>query len=187
MTRLLSTSKVHHIGICNFSPPQLSSLLSSTSHPPSVHQMELHPYLPQTDWLLYHAAHAIHVTAYSPLANANPTYSPALTTDDGENNREKHKPPPLLLENEVMRGIARKRNCTTAQVALQWGLSRGTSVIPKSAHEGRIRENWAAGEGCRLEYEDFGEVARMGRRWLTRFNDPSGGWGVRLYEGLEGV
>ena len=85
-----------------------------------------------------------------------------------------------------MTTIADRRNCTPAQVSLAWGLSRSTSVIPKSAHAERIGENFAAG-GCRLEYEDFKAMARMGREWETRFNNPSEGWGVELFEGLDGV
>ena len=85
-----------------------------------------------------------------------------------------------------MKEIAEKRGCTTAQVSLAWGISRGTSVIPKSAHAGRIKENFGTGE-CGLEYEDFEKMAEVGRKYLTRFNNPSKGWGLDLYEGLEGV
>jgi alcohol dehydrogenase (NADP+) len=47
----------------------------------------------------------------------------------------------------VLVKIAKKRNCPTAQVALAWGMSRGTSVIPKSKHEEYIEENFIAAEG----------------------------------------
>ncbi|KAA6415156.1 MAG: hypothetical protein FRX48_01909 [Lasallia pustulata] len=183
LTTLQHTShppKTLHLGICNFSPPQLTRLLLSTESPPAVHQMELHPYLPQPAWLHYHAAHHIHVTAYSPLANTNPTYHSSSSSP----NPDAH-PPPLLLANPTVNSIARRRTCTPAQVCLQWGLSRGTSVVPKSAHAARIRENFAA-PGCALEYEDFRALAGLGA-WETRFNNPSEGWGVGLYEGLDGV
>ena len=85
-----------------------------------------------------------------------------------------------------MEEIAEKRGCTTAQVSLAWGISRGTSVIPKSAHAERIKENFGTLE-CELEYKDFEKVAEVGRKFLTRFNNPSKGWGLDLYEGLEGV
>lgn len=73
MIQLLQSGKTRHIGVSNFSPAQLEKLLNSTMHPPSVHQMELHPYLQQSEWVAFHKTHGIHVTAYSPLGGTNPT------------------------------------------------------------------------------------------------------------------
>jgi alcohol dehydrogenase (NADP+) len=172
MERLLPTGKVRAIGVSNFSPAQLARLLAHSATRPAVHQMELHPYLPQMEWLLLHHARGIHVTAFSPLGDANPAYrhggGPARMLGDG-----------------VLGDVAAKRNCTVAQVALSWGLGRGTSVIVKSAHEERIEENFASGR-CRLEYEDLVRIERTGRRNRERFNNPSELWGVHLYEGLQG-
>lgn len=169
MVELVKKGKTRHIGVANFSPEQLEQLLVHTSHPPAVHQMELHPYLPQRDWLAWHEEHGIHVTAYSPFAGTNPTYSPGDL--------------PHLLENEVLATIAEKRECTSAQVALQWGLHRGTSVIPKSSHKKWISENFAALK-CELKDDDIDRVDEL-VEYHHRFNNPSKSWGVDLYEGLE--
>jgi alcohol dehydrogenase (NADP+) len=134
--------------------------------------MELHPYLPQTAWLQYHQAQGIHVTAYSPLGNSNPTYGPP-----------KKNGAPALLKNEVLVRIAKNRGCSPAQVSLAWGLSRGTSVIPKSKHADRIEENFGATD-CELEYADFAELEKLGNE-PVRFNNPSSGWGLHLYDGLQ--
>ena len=170
----LDTSKVRHVGISNFSPAQLRALLTNSSTLPSAHQMEMHPYLPQSPWLLYHQSLGIHVTAYSPLGNANPTYGPPEKSD-----------PPSLLENDVVANIAGMRGCTPAQVVLQWGLARGTSVIPKSKHVERIEENFGALE-CFLEYDDWKALGKLGEK-SVRFNNPTKGWGVPLYDGLDGT
>ena len=169
---------VHHIGVSNFSPSQLESLISNPIvSSPDYHQFEMHPYLHQNEFLAWHKIHEIGVTAYSPLANLNPTYhSPGEDAGDKE--------PPILLKNEVLEGIADMRNCTPAQVALAWGMQRGVSVIPKSAHEGRIKENFGALE-CQLGYEDHDAIGEVGERWLKRYNNPGKGWGVKLYEGLD--
>lgn len=84
-----------------------------------------------------------------------------------------------------MINIAEKRNCTAAQVALAWGMGRGTTVIPKSKHEEYIVENFESGE-CKLKKGDLKKVEKVGKKWLTRFNNPSEGWGVGLFEDLDG-
>ena len=173
MTALLSTGLVRYIGISNFSPSQLEELLANSDVKPAVHQMELHPYLPQDDWVRWHQRHGISVTAYSPLGNMNPTYG----------YRSSDKKAPLLLENETIKRIAEKRDCTPAQVVLAWGMQRGTSVIPKSKHEKFVKENFESRK-CLLKEEDLEEVRALSEH-PRRFNNPSKGWGVHLFEGLD--
>ena len=131
--------------------------------------MELHPYLAQPSFLSWHRNHSIHVTAYSPLAGSNPTYSPGQ--------------PPQLLNNTLLTSIASNRSCTPAQVALMWGMARGTSVIPKTSHHERIVENLHALE-CVLQKGDLEKLDELDA-WHWRYNNPQKGWGVELYEGLE--
>lgn len=175
MEKLLDTGKVRHIGVSNFSPHQLHQLLDQTTIKPAVHQLELHPYLPQVDFVQWHKDNGIDVTAYSPLANLNPIYgSPGKSKDT----------PPSLLVNEDITEIAKERGCTNAQVALAWGMGRGYSVIPKSQHADYIKENFGSAK-CKLEEEDYNTIEKLGKKYLKRFNNPSDGWGVPLYQGLE--
>ncbi|KAK3700544.1 hypothetical protein LTR37_015872 [Vermiconidia calcicola] len=169
MSALVEDGKTRHIGVSNFSPNQMENLLNHTSHTPSVHQMELHPYLQQTDWIKWHEKHGIHVTAYSPFAGTNPTYQPG--------------DPEHLLKNKVITKIADKRGCTAAQVALQWGMARGTSVIPKTSHLERATENFHSLD-CVLKKKDLEKIDELGKAH-HRFNNPSKSWGLDLYEGLE--
>lgn len=71
METLLATSQVRNIGVSNFSLGQLKRLKFS-SIKPTVHQIELHPYLQQDKWVKAHQVHEVAVTAYSPLGNMNP-------------------------------------------------------------------------------------------------------------------
>ena len=172
MTQLVQSGKARHIGVANFSPAQLQALVNSTSHPPSVHQFETHPYLQQTEWIAYHKLHGIHVTAYSPFAGTNPIYGDP-----------KHAPP-HLLDNKAIQRIADDHDATPAQVALAWGLSRGTSIIPKSAHVDRISENFAS-SNITLDKEDYEILADLGEKFTHRYNNPGKNWGLKLFDGLE--
>ncbi|KAJ4286807.1 hypothetical protein N0V90_013059 [Kalmusia sp. IMI 367209] len=178
MSKLLKTGRVRHIGISNFSPAQLKKLIEHSYVKPAVHQMELHPYLPQARWIYAHKAHGIAVTAYSPLGNMNPTYG-----DRSRRSVTTQSKAPLLLDNETIKYIAEKRDCSPAQVVLAWGISRGTSVIPKSKHERYIEENLGATK-CVLETDDLAQIDELGEH-PVRFNNPSKGWGVHLFEGLD--
>ena len=175
MELLLDTDKVRNIGVSNFSPAQLKDLIRHSTIKPAVHQFELHPYLQQADWVAWHQDNGISVTGYSPLGNLNPIY--------GKPGNSKSKPP-SLLQNEDITGIARRRGCSNAQVALSWGMARGYSVIPKSQHADRIRENFAS-TGCALEASDNDVIEKVGKQYLKRFNDPSKGLGLSLFEGLD--
>jgi len=168
----LPKSKVLNIGISNFSPAQLTEIIAKTGVTPFAHQMELHPYLPQSTWLATHKALGISVTAYSPLSGTNPTYQPG-----------KGAPPPLL-KNDVLLELAGEIGCTPAQIALAWGIKRGTSVIPKSAHEDHFVENFEALQ-CQLGIDDLAKIDILAEKYLTRFSNPSKSWGVKLFEGLE--
>ncbi|APA15860.1 hypothetical protein sscle_15g106300 [Sclerotinia sclerotiorum 1980 UF-70] len=184
----LPKSRVRNIGVSNFSPLQLKNVVS-TGTIPYTHQMELHPYLQQSAWVATHKALGIKMTAYSPLGNTNPTYhssSSSSSPSSSSSSKDQKETIPPLLQNEILNEIAQSRNCTPAQVALKWNIGRGISVIPKSSHKQWIEENLQA-ENCELTHSDLTKLRFVGRKWLRRFNDPGEDWGVRLFEGLEGV
>lgn len=178
MTKLLKTGRVRYIGISNFSPAQLEDLITHSEVKPHAHQMELHPYLPQTEWIRKNQEHGISITAYSPLGNMNPTYG-----DRSRRSITTQSKAPLLLKNEVIKEIADDMGCTPAQVVLAWGISRGTSVIPKSKHVDYIKENLGV-EECNLDKKSIERIDELGNE-PVRFNNPGEGWGVRLFEGLQ--
>lgn len=105
------------IGVSNFTIPLLEKLLQETEVVPAVNQVEFHTFLYQKDLLDYCREKEIQVEAYSPLARAR------------------------FLDNDLLQKIAEKYNKTAAQVMLAWCVNHGLVVIPKSTHEGRIKEN----------------------------------------------
>ena len=145
-----------HVGVSNFSVPKLKDLISKTDELPEMDQVELHPYLQQKELLEFCKKNNIHNTAYSPLGSGD-------RTDEMKAENE-----PSLLENEVINEIAEKHDVSPAQVIIQWDVQRGTSVIPKSTHEKRIKENLASAE-VNLDEDDLKKIAGLDKhfRYVT--------------------
>ncbi|KAJ9114023.1 hypothetical protein QFC22_005843 [Naganishia vaughanmartiniae] len=113
MEKLVETGKARAIGVSNFGIRNLETLLASAKVVPAVNQIELH-----INWSVM--SKGIHVTAYSCLGS---TDSP-------------------LNKDETLKSIADAHGRSIQQVLLVWGLKRGTSVIPKSVTESRIKANF---------------------------------------------
>ncbi|KAI3993572.1 hypothetical protein MKX01_002585 [Papaver californicum] len=121
MEKLVKDNVVRDIGICNFTMKKLEKLLKFAQIMPSVCQMEMHPGWRNDKMLDYCRKNGIHVTAYSPLGSS-------------EGGRD-------LIHDPTVDRVANKLNKTPGQVLVKWGLQRGTSVIPKSTNNERIKEN----------------------------------------------
>jgi len=141
-----------HIGVSNFSVAKIEDLLASASIRPTANQVECHPYFPQRELLAYCKAEGIVLTAYSPLGSGD---RPARIKRDNE---------PSLLQDPVILELAGKHGLTAGQTLIAWALQRGTSVIPKSANAGRLRENFAAAD-VRLEASDMAAIDKLDRAY----------------------
>lgn len=120
-----------HIGVSNYSAKKLRDH-QVAERPPEVNQVEMHPYLQQPGLKQTADELGVVLTGYSPLGSAD---RPDTMRKDDD---------PVLLEDPGVAEIASEAGCTPAQVMLAWALKRGTSVIPKSTNEGRMRENLEA-------------------------------------------
>lgn len=132
MEQCVKEGLVRYLGVSNFSQHKLTSLLQSVKIQPAVNQVESHPYLSQSDLLAYCQKHQIVLTAYAPLGS--PALPDRLRTGDE----------PRLLDHPILQEIATTNNTSVAQVMLAWQLQRQVAVIPKSAHEKRLVENFQA-------------------------------------------
>ncbi|KAL2011695.1 hypothetical protein VTN00DRAFT_4413 [Thermoascus crustaceus] len=169
MERLLPTGKVKAIGVSNFSRAEMEHLLKNCTIVPAVHQIEMHPWLQQREFVEWHKAKGIHVTQYSPFGNQNELYT-------GRTHIGK------LIDEPVLNEIGKKYGKTGAQVALAWGVTQGHSVLPKSKTPSRIRANL---EGdFHLSAEDMEKIATIDRK--LRFNDSSEDFGYNLFADLDG-
>ena len=114
--------KFRSIGVSNYTAGHLTELLASCSVVPHVLQTELHPHYQQQALVQLCHHHNIHVQAYSSLGQQGAA-SP-------------------LFRSPVVRDIAETLNRSPAQILLQWALTQGYSIMPKSVHQERIKENF---------------------------------------------
>ncbi len=139
-----------HIGVSNFSQKKIGELVRRCRVKPEVDQVELHAFLQQRELVSYCAAQGIAVTAYSPLGSSD--RPPSIKAADE----------PSLLANPVIQSIAQARGSSAAQVLLAWHVCRGISVIPKSVHPSRLKENFAAAE-IQLSADELEQIAGLDR------------------------
>ncbi|CDF41015.1 unnamed protein product [Chondrus crispus] len=156
MEALVDEGLVSHIGVCNFPAALLMDLLSYARIKPAVLQVEMHPYLQQVNLLELCKREGVQVTAFSPLGASSYV---ELNMDRGDR----------LLDDPVLKKIAEKKGCSVAQVALRWGVQRGTSVIPKTCKVERLGQNMDV-FGFELDKQEMAEIAALDRG--TRYNDP---------------
>ncbi|KAK9290537.1 hypothetical protein L1049_008707 [Liquidambar formosana] len=125
MEALYDSGKARAIGVSNFSTKKLGDLLEIARVPPAVDQVECHPSWQQPRLHALCKSKGVHLSGYSPLGSPGTTW---LKSD--------------VLKHPVLNMVAEKLGKTPAQVALRWGLQMGHSVLPKSTHEARIKENF---------------------------------------------
>ncbi len=120
LVRLLEQKRVRAIGMSNFKPAHLDRVIEATGVTPDVNQVQLSPFTTRGAVRAYDEEHGIVTQSWSPIGGGR-----------GEVREE-----PVVVE------IARRVGRTPAQVVLRWHLQLGLSVIPKSSHPDRIRENF---------------------------------------------
>ncbi|KAK2867813.1 Glycerol 2-dehydrogenase (NADP(+)) [Arthroderma sp. PD_2] len=150
MEALYEAGKAKAIGLSNFTIPGVKQILSFAKIPPHVNQIEIHPFLPNTEVVDFCFSKNIMPQAYSPLGSQNqvPTTGEKVGTDP------------------TLNSIAEKGGHTLAQVLIAWGEKRGYVVLPKSSNPQRIESNFKEIELSDEEFEGVNKVAE-GRH--TRF------------------
>ena len=112
-----ATGRARSIGVSNFHPHHLDRLLAETEVVPALNQVELHPWLPQTEVRMYDAVRGIRTEAWSPLARGR------------------------AIGNPTLDAIGARHGKSAAQIVIAWHLALGNIVIPKSVTPERIRAN----------------------------------------------
>jgi 2,5-diketo-D-gluconate reductase A len=117
LIRLREEGRARSIGVSNFHDAHLRRIIDETGVIPAINQIELHPWLPQTQLRDIDARLGIKTEAWSPLGSGQ------------------------LIDNPVIGEVAAKHGKAPAQVMVRWSLQLGNIVLPKSVTPARIQQN----------------------------------------------
>nr|WP_156617532.1 aldo/keto reductase [Agrobacterium vitis] len=134
--QLKEEGRARSIGVSNFYPEHLKTIIDETGVVPVINQIELHPDFQQKQAREFHQAHNIVTQSWSPLGQGK------------------------LLDNPVIGKIAAKHGRTAAQIIIRWHIESGLVVIPKSVTPSRIEENFKVFDFS-LDPQDMTEIAAL--------------------------
>lgn len=139
LIELRAAGKTRSIGVSNFLPEHLDTIIDATGVTPAVNQIELHPHFQQHEARAYHEAHGIVTQSWSPIGQGK-----------------------ALLEDQAIVDIAERHGVSPARVVIAWHLAHGLSVIPKASGPAHLADNIAA-ETLVLDDEDVAAIDALDR------------------------
>ena len=140
----------------NYLESHLKATLATATTPPSINQIEFHPYLQHGSLLEYHKSKNIAVSAYGPLS--------AVT---------KAKPGPC---DEMLASLAKKYFVSEGEIALRWCIDQGVVAITTSGKEQRLSDYLRA-MTFTLSPKEVKDLAALGTEkhyrgfWQAKFDE----------------
>lgn len=120
LEKLYSEEKIRAVGVSNFEPDRLVDLIAYNKVKPAVNQIETHLYCQRRAEHKWESKYGVAHMGYAPL---------------GQGHANEMFAEPLVQE------LAAKYGKTSAQILLRRLIQDGVTVIPKSVHPERIKEN----------------------------------------------
>ncbi len=120
MEHLYDEGKVGAIGVANFQPDRIMDLMLHNKVAPAVNQIEVNPFLQQSQTQQFLQANGVQPEAWAPFA-------------EGRNH---------IFENPTLLALATKHKKSVAQVILRWLAQRGIVVLSKTVRKERMVENF---------------------------------------------
>jgi diketogulonate reductase-like aldo/keto reductase len=143
---LKAAGRVRMIGVSNYTRRHLN-ILESANLRPDVLQIEVHPFLNQSELLKECESQGISVMSYRPLVLGEVVTHPGLAY------------------------LADSCNCTIAQMVLRWLIAKGTVPIPSSKDPTHIVDNFNASKVC-MTKEVISSLDSLDRGYRT-CSDPT--------------
>ena len=117
MEEFLASGRVKAIGVSNFSPADLKSLISATTVMPMVNQIRWFVGVDTSDTVAACAEHGILIEAYSPFAHG------------------------LIVNHPELAAIAATYGVGAPQLCIRYLLQKDVVVLPKATSEAHIQQN----------------------------------------------
>lgn len=118
MIELKKQGLIRSIGVCNFMPEHLETLIKETGVTPSINQIELHPYFNQEEQRNFDKKHDIVTESWSPLGRGN-----------------------SMLRDEKIAEIAKVHGKSISQIILRWHVQLGVIPLPKASSKEHQLDN----------------------------------------------
>ncbi|MFD1550823.1 aldo/keto reductase [Putridiphycobacter roseus] len=118
MEQLYAAGKIKAIGVSNFLPHHLESLMQNATVMPAVNQIEFHPGFTQSECVKFCFENNILVEGWRPFGKGD------------------------VFGHEVLKVIAEKHHKSVAQICIRWALQNHVLPLPKSVTPSRIQENF---------------------------------------------
>jgi aldehyde reductase len=116
------------VGLSNFNSEQVDRVLKHCKIKPVINQVEVNPNINQKKLIKFCKDRDIVITGFCPLGRSNYAGKPGFPT-------------PTIHDPKVV-DMGKKYNKTPAQIVLNYLVSLGISVVPKSVTKSRIEENF---------------------------------------------
>ncbi|GAV30442.1 hypothetical protein PMKS-003956 [Pichia membranifaciens] len=147
----VASGKVKNIGVSNYGIKHLKELLEypDLKIKPAINQIEIHPWLTRTELAAFCQAEEIVVEAYSPLVRGK------------------------KFDDELLLSLAKKYSKTTAQILINWSLSKGYVTLPKTVTKSRLLPNLQSDQ-FKLSSEDIKALDAKDEYFVT-------GWDPTVY------
>ena len=120
MEAVKDSGKSRSIGVSNYFQNHLEATLATAKVPPSINQIEYHPYLQHGDLVPYMKSKNIVASAYGPLS--------AIT---------KAAPGPC---DTLLEALAKKYYVSEGEISLRWCMDQGIVAITTSRKEQRLSD-----------------------------------------------
>ncbi|KAI9688306.1 MAG: hypothetical protein M1820_010275 [Bogoriella megaspora] len=171
MEALVDNGKAKFIGLSNFTILKTKRILDIARIRPAVNQVEIHPYLPQDDLVIYCKSNGILPMAHQPLGGR-----PVAVV-----NPNASIPGPMV--DECILRIASETDSTPAQVLLSWLVQRGIPAVPKTIQESRLKENIRV---FKLTENQFQRIMVLpDSHGTVRYLDPRNHIGFDIFDEIE--
>ncbi|EXJ80420.1 alcohol dehydrogenase [Capronia coronata CBS 617.96] len=165
MEAVKESGKARSIGVSNYSQTHLSATLATARIPPSINQIEFHPYMRQGDVVPVAFSHShsnIATSAYGALAPVT-----------------RNIPGPL---DQTLESLAKKYGVSTGLICLRWCIDQDIVVITTSEKETRMKEyltvfDFKLTDGEVQEISDRGTESVGGKELVPRV--------IRYYRSLK--